>query len=80
LGIGAAFPGDPSVATEFESALARIRTACATNKIIAGIHTPSGEVAAQRLAEGFTLATVAHDVGHLVAAARDHLAVVRRTD
>ena len=48
------------------------------NGIIAGIHTPSGEVAAQRLAEGFTFVTVAHDVGHLVAAARSHLAVARR--
>lgn len=77
LGIGAAYPGDPSVTSDFDAALARIRTACSANKIIAGIHTPSGEVAAQRLAEGFTLATIAHDVGHLVRAASDHLAVVR---
>lgn len=77
LGLGAAFPGDPSVTGEFDAALTRIRTACADNKIIAGIHTPSGAAAAQRLAEGFTLATVAHDVGHLLAAAHDHLAVAR---
>lgn len=77
LGLGAAFPGDPAVAQDFDAALARIRQACRGNDIIAGIHTPSGEVAARRLAEGFTLATVAHDVGHLVAAARGHLAVAR---
>lgn len=78
LGLGAAFPGDPAVAEEFEAALTRIRAACEASGIIAGIHTPGGEVAARRLAEGFTLATVAHDVGHLVSAARDHLAVARR--
>jgi 4-hydroxy-2-oxoheptanedioate aldolase len=77
IGIGAAFPGDPAVGEEFEAALARIREACAANGIIAGIHTPSGEVAVERLAEGFTLATVAHDVGHLVEVARRHLVVAR---
>ena len=34
-------------------------------------------MAAQRLAEGFTFVTVAHDAGHLVAAARSHLEVAR---
>lgn len=77
LGLGAAYPGDPAVTVELDAALVRIRAACEANQIIAGIHTPSGEVAAQRLAEGFTFTTVAHDVGHLLAAARDHLAVVR---
>jgi 4-hydroxy-2-oxoheptanedioate aldolase len=78
IGIGAAFPGDPAVAEAYEAALARIRAACAANGIIAGIHTPSGEVAAARLADGFTLATVAHDVSHLVEVARHHLVVARR--
>ena len=55
----------------------RIREACEASGIIAGIHTPSGEVAAQRLAEGFTFVTVAHDAGHLVAAARSHLEIAR---
>jgi 4-hydroxy-2-oxoheptanedioate aldolase len=77
LGVGAAFPGDPSVAEAFDAALVRIREACAANGIIAGIHTPSGEAAAQRLTQGFTLVTVAHDVGHLLDAARNHLAVAR---
>jgi 4-hydroxy-2-oxoheptanedioate aldolase len=77
LGLGAEVPGDPAVAEEFEAALTRIRAACQANNIIAGIHTPSGEAAAERLAQGYSLATVAHDVGHLVAVARDHLEVAR---
>jgi 4-hydroxy-2-oxoheptanedioate aldolase len=77
LGLGAAVPGDPSVSVAFGEALARIRAACDSHGRIAGIHTPSGEVAASRLAEGFTLATVAHDVGHLVESARRHLATAR---
>jgi 4-hydroxy-2-oxoheptanedioate aldolase len=79
IGLGAAYPGDPAIADSFTAALARIREVCARERIIAGIHTPSGEAAAGRLAEGFTLATVAHDVGHLVDSARQHLAVARGT-
>lgn len=77
IGLGAAYPGDPAIADSFSRALARIREVCDREGIIAGIHTPSGEAAAARLAEGFTLATVAHDVGHLVDSARRHLAVTR---
>lgn len=80
LGLGAAVPGDAAVADAFDAALARIRAACEQRGIIAGIHTPSGQAAAERLAEGFTLATVAHDVGHLVDTARQHLRVARRSD
>jgi len=78
LGVGAAYPGDPATAGDLDVAVDRIRAACDANGIIAGIHTPSGEVAAERLAGGFTFVTVAHDVGHLVAAAQSHLAVARR--
>ena len=78
LGVGAAYPGDPAAADDLGAALVRIREACEASGIIAGIHTPSGEVAAQRLAEGFTLVTVAHDAGHLVAAAASHLEIARR--
>jgi 4-hydroxy-2-oxoheptanedioate aldolase len=78
LGVGAAAPGDPAAAEDLAAAMVRIRLACEHNGIIAGVHTPSGEVAAQRLAEGFTFVTVAHDVGHLVAAARAHLDLARR--
>ncbi|HEY5783496.1 MAG TPA: aldolase/citrate lyase family protein [Microlunatus sp.] len=78
LGVGAAFPGDPAAADDLDAAVRRTRVACEAAGIIAGIHTPSGDVAAQRLAEGFTFVTVAHDVGHLVAAAQSHLDVARR--
>lgn len=77
IGLGAAYPGDPAIEESFTQALAGIRHVCDRRGIIAGIHTPTGEAAAQRLAEGFTLATVAHDVGHLVAGARRHLTVAR---
>ncbi|GAA3708653.1 aldolase/citrate lyase family protein [Microlunatus aurantiacus] len=78
LGVGAAYPGDPAADDALAAALVLIREACEAAGIIAGIHTPSGEVAAQRLAEGFTLVTVAHDVGHLVSAAATHLETARR--
>ncbi len=77
IGLGAARPGDPAIEQSFARALARIREVCDREGIIAGIHTPSGEAAAGRLSEGFTLVTVAHDVGHLVDSARGHLAVAR---
>lgn len=77
LGLGAVTPGHPAVTEEFEAALTRIRLACDRAGIAAGIHTPSGEVAAQRLAEGFAVVTVAHDVAHLVAAAASQLDVAR---
>jgi len=77
IGLGAAYPGDPAIEESFTQALAGIRHVCDRRGIIAGIHTPTGEAAAQRLAEGFTLATVAHDVGHLVAGAHRHLTVAR---
>ena len=77
IGLGGAALGDPSVADAFESALARVRRACEDNGIAAGLHTPSGEVAARRLAEGFTCVSVAGDLSHLEAAARGHLSVAR---
>ena len=77
LGVGAAYPGDPAADDDLRAALVRIREACDASDIIAGIHTPSGAVAAQRLAEGFTFVTVAHDAGHLVAAAESHLEIAR---
>jgi 4-hydroxy-2-oxoheptanedioate aldolase len=77
IGLGGAGPGDRSIADAFESALLRVRRACEDNGIAAGLHTPSGEQAAKRISEGFTLVTVAGDLGHLEAAARAHLAVAR---
>lgn len=73
LGVGGAYPADPSAADAFEEALARIRAACESNGIVAAIYCPSGQAAAGRLAEGFSFVTVAGDLTHLEEAARAHL-------
>ncbi|MDI9938015.1 MULTISPECIES: HpcH/HpaI aldolase family protein [Rhodococcus] len=73
LAVGGAHPNDPSVDDEFEAALVRVREAAAASGIAAGIHTPDGAVAARRLAEGYTFATVASDLTHLKAASAAHL-------
>ena len=77
LAIGGAGPSDPSVADAFEAALARIRKACEDNGIAAGLHTRSGEDAAKRMSEGFTVLTVAGDITHLEDVARAHLRAAR---
>lgn len=77
LAVGGATPADPSVADVFAKALIRVRAACESAGIAAGIHTASGTIAAERLAEGFTFVTVASDLTHLELAAREHLAVAR---
>jgi 4-hydroxy-2-oxoheptanedioate aldolase len=77
LALGAAFPNDPAIESEFAAALVRIQRAAAATGIAAGIHTPDGETARRRLGEGFTLASIASDLVHLEAAARAHLAAVR---
>jgi len=73
LAVGGAHPNDPSVDDEFEAALVRVREAAEAAGIAAGIHTPDGAVAARRLAEGYTFATVASDLTHLKAASAAHL-------
>ncbi|MFC7530877.1 HpcH/HpaI aldolase/citrate lyase family protein [Actinoplanes sp. GCM10030250] len=77
IAVGGAGPADPAVADAFEAALVRIRHACEASGIAAGLHTRSGEEAAKRLSEGFTLVTVAGDLNHLELAARTHLTVAR---
>jgi 4-hydroxy-2-oxoheptanedioate aldolase len=77
LAVGGATSTDPSVADAFEAALVRIRTACEDNGIAAGLHTWSGEEAAKRISEGFTLLSVAGDVTHLEAVAQAHLDAAR---
>jgi 4-hydroxy-2-oxoheptanedioate aldolase len=79
IAVGGAGPGDPSVADAFEAALVRIRQACVDNGIAAGLHTRSGEEAAKRMSEGFTLLTVAGDLNHLEAVAKTHLLAARGT-
>ncbi len=73
LAIGAAYPGDPAIKDEFEAALKRVSAAAQKEGIAAGIHNANGELANQRLGEGYTFATVASDLTHLEAAAAQHL-------
>lgn len=79
LALGGAFPGDPAVAEEFRAALTTVREAAAAAGVAAGIHTDSGEQAAQRLTEGFSFATVASDLTHLEQATAAHLATASGT-
>jgi 4-hydroxy-2-oxoheptanedioate aldolase len=77
LAVGGAFPMDPAISEEFERAVESVREAARLAGIAAGIHTPNGEVAARRLAEGFTFVSIASDLAHLEAAARGHLDAAR---
>lgn len=73
LAVGGKFPGDPEVAAEFEEAVGAVCAAARDAGIAAGIHTASGELAARRLAEGYTFASVASDLVHLEQTAGAHL-------
>jgi 4-hydroxy-2-oxoheptanedioate aldolase len=77
LAVGGTTSTDPSVADAFEAALVRIRRACEDNGIAAGLHTRSGEEAAKRISEGFTVLSVAGDAQHLEALAKAHLDAAR---
>ncbi|GHD06043.1 HpcH/HpaI aldolase family protein [Zhihengliuella salsuginis] len=79
LAVGGAYPGDPTVADTFAAALKRVAAAAEAAGVAAGIHTPHGDVARQRLAEGYTFATVASDLTHLEAVAATHLASATTT-
>ncbi|MGK9220399.1 MULTISPECIES: HpcH/HpaI aldolase family protein [unclassified Microbacterium] len=75
LALGARMPGDPLIADRFAEALGRIRAAADAHGLPVLIHTPDGETARRRLAEGFTGVTIASDLVHLEAAARRHLEI-----
>jgi 4-hydroxy-2-oxoheptanedioate aldolase len=75
--VGGKFLNDPDVAEEFNAALVAIREAAQAAGVIAAIHTASGEIARQRIDEGFTFVTVASDLTHLEAAAANHLSTAR---
>ncbi|GAA5198070.1 aldolase/citrate lyase family protein [Arthrobacter gyeryongensis] len=77
LAVGGKFPNDPDVSEEFDAALVAIREAAQAAGVIAAIHTASGEIARQRIAEGFTFVTVASDLTHLEIAAANHLSTAR---
>ncbi|MBY6540103.1 aldolase [Rhodococcus sp. BP-349] len=77
IAVGGASPSDSSVDDVFDAAVVRVQEAAAAAGIAAGIHTPSGEVAAKRLAQGYTFATVASDLTHLKAVSEGHLKAAR---
>ena len=78
IALGAAYPGDPAIEQPFAEALHRIVAACENCGIVAGSYCPSGDVAAERAADGFSFVTVANDLSHLEAAAASHLAAARK--
>lgn len=80
LGIGGAAPGDPAIQEQFDRALEAVLAAARTHGKVAAIHTPAGDVAARRLAQGFTMVTVASDLVHLEQAALRHLAEARTAE
>ncbi|WP_323101123.1 HpcH/HpaI aldolase family protein [Intrasporangium sp. YIM S08009] len=77
LAVGGATSTDPAVDDVFEAAVQRILRAAESAGIAAGFHTSGGEVAAKRLGQGFTLATVSSDLVHLEQAAAAHLRAAR---
>lgn len=77
IAVGGASPSDSSVDDVFDAAVVRVQEAAGAAGIAAGIHTPSGEVAAKRLAQGYTFATVASDLTHLKAVSEGHLKAAR---
>lgn len=79
LAVGGSSASDAAVDEQFDAALVRIRQACEASGIAAGMHTPSGAIAAARLADGFTFVSVASDLSHLEEAATAHLLVARGT-
>lgn len=79
LAVGARFPGDPDTAEVFDAALVRVAAAAEAAGVAAGIHNATGELAAERLAAGYTFATVASDLTHLEIAAKAHLDAARVT-
>lgn len=79
LAVGARFPGDPDVADVFDAALVRVAAAAEAAGVAAGIHNATGELAAQRLASGYTFATVASDLTHLEIVAKAHLDAAQGT-
>jgi len=62
---------------EHADAIEEVRLACRRAGIIAGIHTSGGEQTAERLAQGFDMATVATDAALLRGAAVAGLATAR---
>ncbi|MEV8504829.1 pyridoxal-phosphate dependent enzyme [Actinoplanes sp. NPDC051475] len=77
VALGGAYFGDPEAADALAQALKEITTAAELAGIACGMHCPDGDTAAQRLAEGFTFATVSSDITHLEQVAANHLRAAR---
>jgi 4-hydroxy-2-oxoheptanedioate aldolase len=77
LAVGGASSSDSDVDGVFEDAVKGIGAAARSAGIAAGFHTPSGQAAAARLAQGFTHVTVSSDLVHLEQVATAHLAAAR---
>ncbi|HET7397845.1 MAG TPA: aldolase/citrate lyase family protein [Intrasporangium sp.] len=77
LAVGGSSPTDASVDDAFEAAAERICVAAREAGVTAGFHTAGGQIAAKRLGQGFTLATVSADLVHLEQAAATHLRAAR---
>lgn len=78
IALGGKHLGDPAIETEFAATLTTIRDAAKAGGKIAAIHTASGDLAAERLAAGFTFITIASDLMHAEQIARSHLETARR--
>lgn len=76
LSMGSPERSDPTM-PEVVAALDAIRDACARRGIVAGIHCASTEYAAQMIAKGYRLVTIASDGNLLAAAARAAVQAVR---
>lgn len=77
LALGGRRPGDPDITDRFDTALSTVVNTAERAGIACGVHCPDGATAARRLAEGFTFATVSHDLSHLEAAAKAQLRAAR---
>jgi 4-hydroxy-2-oxoheptanedioate aldolase len=69
---------DPTIEDQFAAALERIRDAAQAAGKIAAAHTSNGQLAAKRVAEGFTFVTIANDLMHAEQIARSHLETARK--
>jgi 4-hydroxy-2-oxoheptanedioate aldolase len=78
LALGAQRPADGWATPQFADALRRVRGAAAAAGRGCGMHTTSGQAAAEALAAGFTFASVSDDLAHLEQFARAQLAGARQ--
>ena len=77
IALGAPRAGAVADLPAFDEGLVGVRAAAERAGIACGMHCTSGEVAAARLAEGFTYASISSDLLHLETAARAHLDAAR---